>query len=103
MRETISYAWVSYYACDCEKREPEDEEWKAVMEKLRQLFPFAKVGFGECGAGKDPSVDEHEKIIRRYYNKRIDLDYFVGGCFFWYGSQYMVPEGEPLWRVLNDI
>src|SRR5262249_48311588 len=103
MRQSLSYAWVSYYACDCEGREPTVEEWRGVMGELRRLFPAASVGFGECGAARDAPIDEHQRVIEHYYTMRIPLDCYVGGCFFWYGRRYMVPKDQRLWHVLNDI
>ena len=106
MRQGLDYVLVSYYEDDCHGLQP---DWPAVFQRLAAMFPNSKIGMGECGAQKRKAPFEVKKqYIDRYYRMRIDLPNFVGGCFWWYFRQDMVPYQDasrrvnPLWQALDD-
>jgi hypothetical protein len=54
------------------------------------MFPTAQLGIGECG-----TVVQARKAayLTRYYSMRIDNPRYIGGYFWWYFSEDMVPPG----------
>ena len=68
------------------------------FDELGVMFPNSKIGFGECGtkiaANKATYVD-------RYYRMKIDHPRWVGGDFWWYFAEDMVPSTAPLWATLD--
>jgi hypothetical protein len=66
--------------------------------KLAALFPSAKLGFGENGT-KDPS--KKAAYVDRYYRMTLSEPRYVGGHFWWYFREDMVPASAPLWGVLD--
>jgi hypothetical protein len=95
MMTGLDYVLVSYYEDDCKGLQP---DWSAVYQRLAAMFPNSKVGFGECGT---KYKDRKEQYIRRYYGLKIDAPRYVGGYFWWYYKQDMVPKTKPLWDVIN--
>jgi hypothetical protein len=105
MRQGLNYVLVSYYEDDCHGLQP---DWPAVFKQLSAMFPNSKIGMGECGAQKRRARYEVKKqYIDRYYRMHIDLPNFVGGCFWWYFRQDMVPfkdanqKVNPMWQALD--
>jgi len=96
VRRGLDYALISFYDDDFEGTAP---DWTKVFERLGKLFPAAKLGIGECGTKKK---SRKEEFIRRYYGLKVDHPRYVGGCFWWYFSQDMVPSTKPLWKVLRE-
>lgn len=96
IKQDVDYALISYYEDDCAGPKP---NWEQVFTKLGEMFPKAKLGFGEVGT-KD--VSRKENLIKFYYKLRINHPRFVGGYFWWYFLNDMVPETKPLWKTLND-
>jgi hypothetical protein len=106
MKQGLDYVLVSYYEDDCHGLQP---DWPSVFQQLSKMFPNSRIGFGECGAQKRKAPYETKKqYIDRYYRMHIDLPNFVGGCFWWYFRQDMVPYKDakqrenPMWRALDD-
>ena len=106
MKQGLDYVLISYYEDDCHGVQP---EWSAVFRQLAKMFPDSKIGFGECGAQKRKAPHEVKKqYVDRYYRMQIDLPNFVGGCFWWYFRQDMVPYKDsrqkvnPMWQTLNE-
>jgi len=102
----LDYVLVSYYEDDCHGLQP---DWPAVFQKLAEMFPKSKIGFGECGAQKRKApVVVKTQYIDRYYRMHINQPNFVGGCFWWYFRQDMVPYRDarkrpnPMWLALNE-
>jgi len=95
MRTALDYVLVSYYEDDCNGLQP---DWNAIFLELRKMFPGAKLGIGECG-----TVHGADKIsyIQRYYGMKVNDPGFVGGYFWWYFHQDMVPDTAPLLTVLH--
>lgn len=97
MKEGLSYVFVSFYEDDCKGPTP---DWPAVFRRLARMFPRASLGFGECGTAH-PGLKE--AYLNRYYGIRVDEPRFVGGYFWWYFSQDMVPRSRPLWGSLKRV
>jgi len=96
MKAGLDYVLVSYYEDDCTGPKP---DWPTVFAKLAAMFPASKVGFGECGTERPAAKSE---FVTRYYGTKIpSIPRYVGGYFWWYYRQDMVPYTTPLWSVLN--
>lgn len=96
LKEGLDYVFLSYYEDDCNGLQP---DWPAVFQKLAAMFPDAKLGIGECGTA-EPS--RKEAYLDRYYRMSIPEPRFVGGFFWWYFREDMVPHTAPLWSALDD-
>ncbi len=96
MKQGLDYVLISYYEDDCNNLQP---DWPQVFQKLAFIFPNSKIGFGEIGT-KYP--ERKEAYINRYYQMKINHPNFVGGYFWWYFMQDMVPVTKPLWSTLNS-
>ncbi len=106
MKKGLDYVLVSYYEDDCHGLQP---DWPSVFQKLAEMFPNSKIGFGECGAQKrNAPLETKKQYIDRYYRMHITEANFVYGCFWWYFRQDMVPyryarQGlNPMWLALNE-
>lgn len=102
MRTGLDYVLVSFYEGDCGVAAP---DWPGVFHQLRAIFPTAALGFGEVGAvdhaGQritDPSVAG--PYLRKYYGLSIPEPGYVGGYFWWYFAEDMVPQTSPMFSVL---
>lgn len=95
IKQGVDYVWVSYYEEDCNNYQP---NWSDVMNRLSAIFPNSKIGIGECGTRQE---DKKAELVKRYYSLKVNLPAFVGGYFWWYFKQDMVPKTQPLWDVLN--
>lgn len=96
MKTGLDYVLISYYEEDCNNYDP---DWQAVMTKVSALFPNSKVGVGECGTRQ---AEKKSELINQYYSMKLTVPSFVGGYFWWYFIQDMVPKTKPLWSVLNQ-
>ena len=97
MKTGLDYVLISYYEDDCNGLRP---DWEVVFAKLAQMFPNSKIGFGEIGTTKSEAAKTD--MIERYYRMRISQDRFIGGYFWWYFVQDMVPASKPMWQILNN-
>lgn len=97
IKQGIDYIFVSYYEEDCNGLQP---DWQMIFDRLGDIFPNAKMGIGEAGTR---NKNKKEEYIRRYYNLEINHPRYVGGVFWWYFRQDMVPMSKPLWSVFNDV
>ncbi|GAC1572811.1 MAG: hypothetical protein NVS3B20_04670 [Polyangiales bacterium] len=95
MKSGLDYVLVSYYEDDCPGAPP---DWNAVFAKLAAMFPKSKIGFGECGT---LTAKNKSEFITRYYTMSVAAPRYIGGYFWWYFRQDMVPSTQPLWAVLN--
>jgi hypothetical protein len=96
MKSNLDFVFISYYEDDCNNLQP---NWTTVFIKLSAMFPNSKLGFGEVGTKYDNKKAEY---LRRYYGMKIDVPNFVGGYFWWYFYQDMVPLSKPMWEVFNS-
>lgn len=95
LRDGLDYVFISFYEDDCKIAPP---DWHAVFDRLGALFPHAALGFGEVGtrhAARKPA------LLAYYYGLAVAHPRFVGGYFWWYFRQDMVPRSRPLWRSLD--
>lgn len=95
MRDGLDFVFISYYPDHCEGPTP---PWQEVFHRLHQLFPYAKLGFGELGTEKKA---KKAALISEYYRFTLPEPYYIGGNFWWYFRQDMVPPSKPLYAVLK--
>ena len=103
VRNGTDYALFSYYAYkDCPGVTP---NWADDFLMLESMFPNAMVGFGEIGT---PNINDpwsvQSNIITTYYpmvNSFADPK-FIGGFFWWYYAEQMVPYTTEYWKLLNQ-
>lgn len=120
MRDNLDYVFISFYEEGCHVLSGKDgkgDDDAAVeadargftdsFNRLSATFKKADVGFGEfgpqcekCRSRDDAAccVSAQPEFIERYYKKysaKIDAPKYVGGYFYWYGLQDMVPSNKP--------
>ncbi|WP_316874543.1 hypothetical protein [Ralstonia edaphi] len=95
LRDGLDYVFISFYEDDCKIAPP---DWNAVFARLGELFPHAALGFGEVGTRH---AARKAALVAHYYGLAITHPRFVGGYFWWYFRQDMVPRSRPLWRSLD--
>lgn len=95
LRDGLDYVFISFYEDDCKIAPP---DWNAVFARLGELFPHAALGFGEVGTRH---AMRKAALVAHYYGLAIAHPRFVGGYFWWYFRQDMVPRSRPLWRSLD--
>jgi hypothetical protein len=96
MKRGLDYVLISYYEDDCNGLRP---DWPVVFHRLAVMFPNSKLGIGECGTTHEAQKAEY---IARYYGMKVGVPNYVGGYFWWYYAQDMVPYTKPLWGVLSN-
>jgi hypothetical protein len=98
LRRGVDYLLLSYYPEHSPGFSP---DWEREFARLGRIFPNAKLGFGELGL-EEGAETEKAALIREFYSLRIGHPRYIGGIFWWYGKQDLVPRSKPLWRVLDD-
>lgn len=102
MRLGVDYALVSWFPDQCRQAKP---DWPTVYARLAQIFPNSKVGFGELGTARPRGGSAFEiNLIKTYYPMActaIMPPSYIGGYFWWYFAEEMVPHTKPLFGVLN--
>lgn len=96
MKQNLDFVLVSFYEDDCNDIQP---DWLPVFERLSGIFPHASLGFGEVGTAVASRKTEY---IGRYYGMPRLMPRFIGGFFWWYFRQDMVPISTEYWSVLNE-
>lgn len=94
---------ISYYEVDCNDFRP--SSWSGVFDQVHQLFPSSDIGFGEVGlpkAATSSTLPKAQEILRYYYGLDVTTPRFVGGWFWWYGAEDLVPTGKPLLASLQE-
>jgi hypothetical protein len=116
-----TYVFISYYGeekNDCSDIKMNGDKWLGIFKKLSGAFSDAKVGIGEvgpqckdCDKSRNCCKKEMSKFISDYY-KTYDrqlkasgaVPNYVGGYFYWYFLQDMVPSTKPaLTELLEAI
>ncbi|AMP37039.1 hypothetical protein [Ralstonia solanacearum] len=106
VRQGADYALFSYYPYqDCPGLSP---SWTSDFKLLEQVFPVAKVGFGEVGTSSiyaPKSVQQN--LITTYYPmgaKQMAGDpRFIGGYFWWNYVEQMLPYStSSYWSLLKQ-
>jgi hypothetical protein len=102
----LDYVLVSYYEGDCGSPR---SDWTSAFQQLRALFPTAGLGFGEVGyvdtGGNDLALQDESggaAYLQKYYSMQIPVPGYVGGYFWWYYAEDMVPSSQPLFAVLSS-
>jgi hypothetical protein len=103
IRLNVNYALISWYPDECLGETP---DWPQVYNKLAEIFPNSRVGFGELGTANPQygSSFEIKEIRQNYRMAKIVAGLpasYVGGYFWWYFAEEMVPWGTTLSSVLN--
>jgi hypothetical protein len=99
MKAGLDYVLISWYPYGCNNAKP---DWRSVFRRLGAIFPNAKLGFGEVGIAGKATRSQKADLVREFYGlPRLGRNY-VGGYFWWYFAEDMVPATRPLWRVLSD-
>jgi hypothetical protein len=96
LKSGLDYVLISFYEDNCQAPSP---DWNDVFARLAKLFPRSKLGFGECGT---TNTANKAAYVERYYGLKVDEPSYVGGYFWWYFRQDMLPYTAPLWSVLNN-
>jgi hypothetical protein len=103
MKQGLNYVLVSYYEEDCGNYRPATAEWTKVFSRLHTMFPHARLGFGEVGTHPADSAGDKRATINRYYRMRIAVPGYIGGYFWWYYAEDMVPyKNNVLWHTLSS-
>jgi len=97
------YDWVlvSYYEDECDGRRPAD--WTPTFDALHALFPAASLGFGEVGmreAMTPSTAARAQEVLAHYYSLSVRTPGYIGGGFWWYGAEDLVPATKPLFATL---
>ncbi len=95
MKLNLDFVLVSFYEDDCNDIQP---DWLPVFDRLAAIFPDASLGFGEVGTAIASRKTEY---IGRYYGMPRLMPRFIGGFFWWYFREDMVPVSAEYWSVLN--
>ena len=95
LKQHLDYVLLSYYEDSCNGQQP---DWNMVFARVARIFPNSKLGFGECGT---TDASRKAQDIRNYYDLRVNLPQYIGGYFWWYYRQDMLPYTSQLWSVLN--
>ena len=100
LKEGVEYLFISYYEEDCDNYRPTKLEWERLFKELGKIFPNSKLGFGEVGTSKPSKKADY---LRRYYTLKINHPRYIGGYFWWYAKEDIVPKSKPLWGVLDEV
>jgi hypothetical protein len=92
------------------QKKPLNPDWLTVFQDLATIFPNAKLGFGECGtkpeSKKRVQLTKYYKVINGQLREGLPPDLqsrYVGGYFWWYFKQDMVPADKKLWIYFDDL
>lgn len=100
LTNNVDFALISYYEDDNDGYQP---EWNLVFPAFENVFPGAKVGFGECGnTAEDSTENSRLRMVRSYYAMESPSENYIGGCFWWNWVQDCVPhEGNEVYDGIN--
>lgn len=106
IRTGLDYVLVSYYEGDCGSPRT---DWTGAFQQLRAMFPTAGLGFGEVGYvdtnGNDLALQDESgaaAYLQKYYGMQAPVAGYVGGYFWVYFAEDMVPKTQPLFGVLSS-
>ncbi|CAN5507548.1 hypothetical protein BH10BDE1_BH10BDE1_13170 [soil metagenome] len=90
MRLNVDYIFISWYPQQCNDIKP---DWASVFSRLAEIYPNAKLGFGEIGTANPQNGSAYElNLIQEFYPMAARLAMpknYVGGYFWWYFAQEM--------------
>jgi hypothetical protein len=103
---------ISYYDdkghCRDEDDNPLQPNWQNDFLELAREFPHAYIGFGEratqCQDGENAQTCLTRKVayIKTVYKLWVDHPKYIGGYFWWYFKEDMIPSTNELWRALSE-
>ena len=99
VRDGLAYVFESYYPTQCHDTYPTNAQVRAEMRQLHALYPHALVGFGEVGLPRRATtrtLPTAARVMSWAYHLNPRLSYYVGGYFWWYGAEDLVPASKPL-------
>lgn len=104
LRLGVNYVLVSWYPDQCNNIQP---DWAVIFSHLASIFPNSSVGFGELGTANPEGGSQYEvNLIKQFYPMAASTPLpgsYVGGYFWWYYDEEMVPTNETiLLPVLNQ-
>ncbi|MEQ6349655.1 hypothetical protein [Ralstonia pseudosolanacearum] len=106
VRQGADYALFSYYPYqDCPGLSP---TWTNDFKLLEQIFPVAKVGFGEIGTSSIYApTSVQQSLIKTYYpigtTQMASDPRFIGGYFWWNYVEQMLPyTTSTYWNLLKQ-
>ncbi len=100
VRDGLTYVFESYYPTQCGDTYPSSSQIASEMAALHALYPNALLGFGEVGLPNQASSSTDstaETVMSWAYGLNPGLTYYVGGYFWWYGDEDLVPSTKPLY------
>lgn len=119
MRDRLKYVFIRFYEDDCKiskhKKKQDAPGFADKLNKLAGIFKYAGLDFGEfgpqCKACKDSRtccIDQQKEFIARYYKDydkliRPLVRNYVGGYFYWYFLQDMVPKEKQAMGKLKEV
>lgn len=102
VRLGANYILVSWYPTQCNNAKP---DWSSIFSRLASIFPNSNVGFGEIGTPSPEGGSQTEiNLINEFYPLAKTIAFppsYVGGYFWWYYAEEMVPANTTLFRTLN--
>ncbi len=110
MRNGMDYVLVSYYHQDCSSgTDPSAAAWGTFFSQVQNLFPNAKIGFGEWGYSTKKLTGS---TLTTLLNQGYGMDPYplpfstnwVSGVFFWEWGDTAVPYNSSpgsVWEVIN--
>jgi len=96
LKDNSDYVLLSYYQDQCNDYWP---DWNEVFHEVAKRFPGKKLGFGEVGTAKG----DKQAFLKRYYPLKVDVPGYMGGYFWWFFNQDMLPKTRPLWQSIHDV
>jgi hypothetical protein len=113
MRNGMDYVLLSYYHQDCTSgTDPSAAAWGTFFTQVQNLFPNAKIGFGEWGySTKKVTGSKLDTLLSEGYSMDpYPLPFsanWVSGVFFWEWADIAVPysstSGSPWEEVNTDM
>jgi hypothetical protein len=107
MRSGLTYVFVSYYEADNRGVRPAPSQWSAIFSSLHDIFPNARLGFGEIGLDKPirPGQLKYAESIMNYYGTlHPSLPAgagWVAGDFWWNAAEDFDPTSKPLFQYFK--
>jgi hypothetical protein len=104
VRSGLDYVLVSYYETECNNYRPTAQTLTTLFTNIHNLYPNARVGFGEVGLPDyviSTTLAKAQSIATYYYGLNINLPYYVGGYFWWGFAEDGIPSSKPMWSTIN--
>lgn len=97
MKQGLDYVFISFYEQDCSGV---SKDWTKVFTQLHQMFPNAKIGFGENGTTKSSDAQSLKlQYMHEYYPAWVNVPCYTAGHFWWYYAEDY--SNTTLWNALN--